>query len=671
MVDHGCAWGGDKCPPLTPFYIRFNNSIDSEAFQEGMLRIEPELPGASVNLYGDTLQIQGASQGRTGYTVTLSADIQDIFGQRLGKEQKLTFQVGAAEARLYGPQQPFVTLDPAAQKPSLSVYAINYNRLDVKIYAVQPTDWPEFKRYLQNYNNVENPGSPPGRLALEKTLNVEAPADALTEVSIDLSQEMDGKFGHFIVTVSPPRNIFADPWQWKWQTVQAWVQITQIGLDAFTDHSEIVVWATALKDGSPLKGVSILADGKDTGVLSGDEGIARFAIPEGASYLVAASGADRALLPRSPYAWEGDAWHAWKPGDELRWFVFDDRQMYRPGEELHLKGWLRRVGGTQSGSVSLVGDAVTSVVYRVISSQGNDLGGGEAPVNALGGFDLVYQIPTEVNLGYTQFMLDIAGKPGEFENHSYQHSFQIQEFRRPEFEVTARNETPAPYFAGDKALVAVQASYYAGGPLPNADVTWRVSSSPTSYAPPNWPDFTFGFWEPRWYYFESSYQEPGVTEIFTGTTDAAGAHYLSLDFEADKQRPFSVQAEASVMDVNRQAWAASTNLLVHPANLYVGLRSERYFVERGDPLKIEVIVTDLDGNLVSDRPVEVQAARLEWKFRSGDWREEQADVQLCKRGSRLEPVSCTFETPVGGSYSITATVIDGLGGRTRPASPAG
>ena len=49
------------------------------------------------------------------------------------------------------------------------------------------------------------------------------------------------------------------------------------------------------------------------------------------------------------------------------------------------------------------------------------------------------------------------------------------------------------------------------------------------------------------------------------------------------------------MDVNRQAWTSQTNLLVHPAALYVGLRSDRMFVEREDPLEIEAVVTDLDG----------------------------------------------------------------------------
>jgi alpha-2-macroglobulin len=139
---------------------------------------------------------------------------------------------------------------------------------------------------------------------------------------------------------------------------------------------------------------------------------------------------------------------------------------------------------------------------------------------------------------------------------------------------------------------------------------------------------------------ESTYQ------TFTGLTDATGTHYLRLDFPAGgKPRPVSVTAEATVMDVNRQAWTGSTNLLVHPAELYVGLRSDNLFVQAGTPLKIELIVTDLDGNPVADRRIEVTAARMEWKYRSGEWREEAVDAQICTVGSTLEPVTCTFETP--------------------------
>ena len=71
------------------------------------------------------------------------------------------------------------------------------------------------------------------------------------------------------------------------------------------------------------------------------------------------------------------------------------------------------------------------------------------------------------------------------------------------------------------------------------------------------------------------------------------------------------------MDVNRQAWSSTTSLLVHPADVYIGLRSDSYFVENGTPLKVDFIVTDLDGNPIENRPVEITAGRLEWKHQRG------------------------------------------------------
>jgi uncharacterized protein YfaS (alpha-2-macroglobulin family) len=303
------------------------------------------------------------------------------------------------------------------------------------------------------------------------------------------------------------------------------------------------------------------------------------------------------------------------------------------------------------------------------------LASGRSPVSTLGGFDLVFTLPTNANLGYARVTFNVEGSLAGLSGRHYDHSFQIQEFRRPEFEVTARNETTGPYFVGGHAVVAVEASYFAGGPLPNAEVTWQVSSSPGNYAPPNWPGFVFGEWTPWWYYYEPVFLEEATywpeyegveVETFSGVTDASGNHYLRLDFdEAGSPRPVSVLAEATVMDVNRQAWAGTTSLLVHPAELYVGLRSERTFVQRGQPLEIEVIVTDLDGVAVPDRRVEVRASRLEWRYRRGRWGEEAVDVQECAVGSTLEPVSCTFETTMGGEYEITAVVTDGAGRRNQ------
>lgn len=669
IVDHGCSWYDDECPPLTPFYIQFNNPIDPEVYTESMLQISPDLAGASVNIQGNGIQISGMTQGRTTYRVRVSGDIQDVFGQTLGENELLTFKVGSAPEFLSGPDSQFITLDPSASKPVFTVYSINYDKLNVRAYAVQPSDWRAYRDYLDRQWE-ENPPSPPGRKVLDDTITVDGQEDALTETAVDLTQTLNGQFGHLIVIVEPPSGLLSGD-RYDYQKVQAWVQVTQIGLDAFTDHSQMVVWANALQDGAPLSGVTVQLEPNGGQATTGSDGTARLDLGGGATYLVARQGDDVAMLPNSPYYWDDYSWRANPPSDELRWYVFDDRQMYRPGEEVHVKGWIRQIGNKQGGDVGLFGGSGTSIAYTVMGPQGNELLTGQAQLNALGGFDLVFTLPDNTNLGYATLQLLAQGSG--LNGRDYYHSFQIQEFRRPEFEVTARNETTGPYFVSDHAVVATTANYYAGGPLPNAEVTWNVTSSPSSYAPPNWSGFTFGTWTPWWwfdygygmeadYFGGSSFGDETIYETFSGTTDANGEHFLRLDFdEITAPRPFSILAEATVMDVNRQAWTAGTTLLVHPSDLYVGIRSQRTFVERGDPMEIEAIVTDLDGNAIAGKTVKMTAARQEWKYRQGSWGEESVDVQECIVTSANEPVVCTFDTEKGGSYLITAVITDDQG----------
>jgi len=666
VIDHGCSWGEDPCRPMTPLYIEFSNPIDENVFEESMLSISPALENASISIYGDTISIRGNTQGSTRYYVTLDKGIPDIFGQTLGKDVKLTFRIGQAEPYLTGPENTLVTLDPSAPKPLFTVYSINYTKLDVKIYAVQPSDWPAYKAWLEEYyyDEEERP-DPPGRLVRDETMRIEAPSDTLVAIDIDLADEMDGQYGHFIVIVEPDLSLLDNLRNRYYQTVKTWVQVTDIGLDAFADHSEMLVWATDLQSGSPLSQVVITAGESGLTASTDSNGNATLALPNTSiDYLVARQGNDEALLPPSLYAWSDGGWQARPIIDELRWYVLDDRQMYRPGEDVHVKGWIRNITGSQTGDVELPGTAPQSVSYHVWGPQGNEIDTGEIETTALGGFDFSFTLPENINLGNAQ--IEFSAPMGY--NRHY-HSFQIQEFRRPEFEVSARNETTGPYFVGDHAIVAVEAAYYAGGPLPSAEVNWQVSSSATNYTPPNWPGFTFGRWTPWWHYswdyeveFNPSGSGTGGYHSYDGVTDPTGNHYLRLDFESlEDPQPYSLIAEATVFDVNRQAWAGSTSLMVHPSALYVGMRSERAFVQRGTPLDIELIATDLDGNPMEDRQIEVRAVRLEWKYVRGSWAEEEADVQTCTVGSKVEPVTCSFETLQGGRYQITATITDSMG----------
>ncbi len=664
---YSCGWYEDECPPLTPFIINFNNPLDLDKFDPTLIAIEPELPGATVDVSFSAITIRGVTRGRTTYRVRVDGDIQDVFGQTMGRNETLRFKVGSAAEALSGLEEPLITLDPSLERPSVSIYTINLDELRLRAYAVTPEDWPDYLQFADQFYQDDAP-PPPGQQMLNETIDIDSEADQLTETQIDLSDALDGRFGHLIVIVEPPAGLFTDKWEQRSRTRFAWVQITQIGVDAYTDHSDMTAWATNLQNGAPLADVAIRFVPGGASAQTGADGLARLPLPNRVDYLVAELGEDSAILTNS--FWRGGtSWESWQVRDELRWYVFDERQMYRPGEEVHVKGWLRQIGGKQNGDVGLA--AVQSVQYQLFDAFGNEVLNGRTDVNALGGFDMAFTLTENMNLGFANLQMQAAAAGG-LEGTQFFHSIQVQEFRRPEFEVTAQTETSGPFYPDSQATVSTSANYFAGGPLPNADVFWTVTATPGQYSPPNWSDFIFGEWTPWWYFYGPVYEDEFFSggpdggdqqvESFEGVTDAAGNHYLQLDFDGmDGAKPYNVTAAATVMDVNRQAWSSSTSLLVHPSSLYVGLRSDRTFVRQGAPLDIDLIVTDLDGNPQADVVIEVTAARLEWRTERGVWQQVEADGQTCTVASAAEPVTCSFATDKGGEYQITAVVTDSSG----------
>ncbi len=708
-----CGWRENKnCSPFESWNMEFNNSIDAATFTKEMVKIEPAVEGLNIFPSGNYIVISGYKKGSTTYKITVDGALKDSYGQTLGKPAIATIRVGKAEQNLYAQGGNMVVLDPTA-KTSFSIYSTNHSAAKVRLYSVQPSNWKQFQEYYRRINYDDSTKKPtiPGKLISDKVVTIASKPDEMVETRIDLTEALNGGFGNVIVDVEP--TIRRD--KYDRTRIFTWVQSTQIGLDAFVDNQEIVGWATDLKTGKPLAGVelSIYPNGKiisenteqpitnngqswwewltswgtsedaikevETVDENGEtveaetieaaqnnrtteSGILRLALPDTVAnqqnLLIAKKGKDIAFLPENTdYYWqEGGTWHKQTGTDYLRWFVFDDRGMYRPKEEVSVKGYIRYITAGKLGDVEGLGDLAKGLTYSVKDSQNNEIGKGTANLNAFGAFDFKFKLPDNANLGYARVEFSTTSVLSGSTN---QLGFQIQEFRRPEFEVSAKNETEAPYFVKESANVAVEAKYYAGGGLANADVNWTVRATPTNYTPPNRSDYTFGTWVPWWRSYNNYNYSGGNVQTFKGVTDAAGKHVLKIDFESvNPARPYSVSAAAAVQDVNRQTWSSTTNLLVHPSSVYVGLKMDRYFVQKGENINIETIASDIDGKLLADKDIEIKAVLKDWAFDKGSWKEVTLDEQTCNVKSKLEAEKCVFVAKQGGRYTITAKVMD-------------
>jgi uncharacterized protein YfaS (alpha-2-macroglobulin family) len=556
-----------------------------------------------------------------------------------------------------------VVVDPGAKKPTLDFFTINYEQLKVRLYQVQPSDYDAFGFWMRNRWNHDKPPKVPGKKVLDQLIKTTPGKHSLVETSVDLSPALGKGLGHVIAIVEPY------PWTESYQppTMVAWVQATKLGIDATVDSDNLLAFATELATGKPASGIEL--EIKPFGIKgrSDEKGMATLALGarsiKGAHYLLAKRGDDVAFVSDDG-GWynEYGSWVKQARGRALAWYVIDDRKLYKPGEEVSLKGWLRLIDSGKGGDVMGLGGEVSSLSYKVMDSQGREIAKGSASVNQVGAFDTKFTLPKTPNLGYAYIQFETQGRRKE----SYSHNFQIEEFRRPEFEVSTQ-ASQGPFLVGGSGDVTVNAKYYAGGPLPGAPVNWYITASQTQYTPPNRDDFVFGEWQPWWdyraWYDEDSrpYRAPKDWSL-QGTTDGTGAHVMHMDFlSLNPALPMSVAANASVTDVNRQTWSSAAALIVHPSSAYVGLKTKKPFVEKGHPFDIDVIGVDLDGKAAPGAKIEVKAARIDYEYKKGKYKKLELDPQTCAITAAQDALPCTFQTKHGGSYEVVATIVDAQG----------
>ncbi len=648
-----CGWYG-KCPPLAPWTIRFTNPIEADKFEDSMVTVEPPLDGMRLNVSGNSISIRGRSKGRTTYRIRVSDRLGDTFEQTLTGKLEHEIQVHSAEPMLFSEQDPMIVLDPF-YKRELRVFSVNRPSLRVKLYAVSPADWRKYRKFRQDWDWDGRLTRPPGRLVQTTMVKPRKAPDELVETRISLARALKDGLGQVIAIVEPPnqpRPTRHRRWRER-EWVRIWIQSTNMGLSAFRDRKRVAAFVTDLKSGAPQKGVrlSILP----TGALanSNADGLADLALRSNGDMLVAKRGHDRVFLGGSRREMTARGGY-----DPVRWMVFDDRGLYKPKETVNVKGWVRVSTAGPKGDLGRIRDSSRRTVsWEAVEPRGNSIAKGDAQVDADGAFHLKFKLPDAANLGRARVKLKLSGRSAR-----YTHRFQVEEFKRPEFEVSAET-TEGPYYVGKHAIATVSAVYYAGGGLPESKVNWRVKAQDATFTPPKRDSYHFGT-RPTYFWWSRGDKDANrsVNESWRSTTNAEGRHRLRVDFDAlDPAYPRMLSFEANVTDVSRQSWSARTKMLVHPASVTVGLKQDSRMVSAGKPIVLSAIVTDIDGKMAPGRSVTIKSERLEFSWRGRKRREKRTPGPGCNFTSGDAAERCVIDTKRGGQYRITAVVTDSNG----------
>ena len=489
-----------------------------------------------------------------------------------------------------------VVLDPAFE-PTLSVYSVNRNALRVRLYAVEPerlAALPEVPPRLRDHDGKLT--QPPGTLVATRNVEPKKAADELVETRIDLAPALKDGFGQVIAIVEPP---VQKPKKNRVGGTRARMG-AQLGpghqarpASLLRSHDVLRLGESALRrrSGRATPRSAILPPPDASSKRSRRRwSSARPALTASRAFRPAKSGgivfARKRRRRRVPARRAAD--HSFAAHAALRptccWFVFDDRHLYKPGERVNVKGWLRVATAREARATSRgsrpARNRVSIHSERRARQQDRRR---QAPTSIpTAASTSAFDLPKNANLGQGNLRL-AARRPCRAccPANEYGHAYRIEEFRRPEFEVSAET-TEGPHFVGKHAIATVTASYYAGGALPDSEVKWRVQADDAFFAPPNRTRlplrqtaalFVVGVAVRATTRTKGRPTRPGSAHASRRPAPAANR------LRCARARPTRASStlEASVTDVNRQTWTAraSTSSCTRRASRWASARRAR------------------------------------------------------------------------------------------------
>jgi uncharacterized protein YfaS (alpha-2-macroglobulin family) len=287
-------------------------------------------------------------------------------------------------------------------------------------------------------------------------------------------------------------------------------------------------------------------------------------------------------------------------------YVYTDRPVYRPAQHVYFKGILRRWVRTGYQMIDK-----KTVTVTVEDPNNGKIFEQELPMSARGTFSAELDLPAEAPLGGYQ----IRAAAGNVKTSAY---FQVQEYKKPEFKVKV---TGPPKFTavGEKVKFSIDARYFFGAPVTNADVKYYINRS--RYYHWWWgegeaeSDDGTGSPEDDEQYDDSDYAGDDMVTEGDGKLDANGR--MTVEFEVPQpdvkdEWDYTYSISAEVTDSSRREMHGSASFVGTRGKTIANARAERYLYYQGDIARVRVRTSDYLGHPVS-QPVTLKFTEQKWE----------------------------------------------------------
>ena len=283
---------------------------------------------------------------------------------------------------------------------------------------------------------------------------------------------------------------------------------------------------------------------------------------------------------------------SWNEGEtpfgRMNGYLYTDRPVYRPEQKAYFKGILRQQ--TDDGYKLLESRALN---VTITDPDGKEILQKVLTLTPRGTFSGDVNLPAAAPLGWYRVVVNLNGV------EAAQGGFEVAEYKKPEYKVKV--STPKPFVAvGEKTKFTVEAKYFFGAPVKNADVKYYIYRSPY-YA---W------WWEEEDDDFADSDEDsPGyhgygddMVKEGEGRLNENGQLEVAFDVPApgkNESREYTYRLEAMVTDSARREIEGKASFVGTRGNVSVTANADRYVYYKGETAKVRVRTRDFNGSPVS------------------------------------------------------------------------
>lgn len=353
-------------------------------------------------------------------------------------------------------------------------------------------------------------------------------------------------------------------------------------------------------------------------------------------------------------------------------YVITDRPVYRPKQNVEFKIWIRN-SRYDKDDVSQFANQQFRVEIK--NPKGEDVLKKNFTTDAFGGLVGTLELPVDATLG--QYSINIPWNG----TVSGSGSFRVEEYKKPEFEVTV--EAPEePVALGEVIAAKVVAKYYFGAPVINATVKYKVTRTNynnTWYPPGRW-DWLYGNgylwlgynydWYPGWSrwgcvrpwqsWWPQRTDPPEVVlenEVPIGPEGEVEIEIdtaLAKELHGDQNHKYEITAE--VVDASRRTIVGQGEVLVAREPFKVFAWVDRGYYRTGDDVLASFKAQTLDRKPIQGAAT-IRLIEITYDD-NGTPTETIVETWVTETNDRGE-VSQRFVVPDAGQYRVSCEVTDG------------